>query len=74
MPIKLPFKLSHAAQATVAFLSAVAAIGTQILHDAAGFLPNGWTAVITSTLAVVAAIAGFIEKAEPLIGDLDNVV
>lgn len=72
MSIKLPFKPSRAAQATVAFLSAVSAVGTQALHEFAGFLPNDWTAVITSGLAVIAAVAGFVKTAEPLIDDLDK--
>ncbi|OIN79362.1 hypothetical protein BMG05_18430 [Mycobacterium malmoense] len=60
------------AQATVAVLSAVGAAGTVLLHDLAGFLPAGWAAGISSVLAVLAAVAGFIEHEEPVIDDLDQ--
>lgn len=72
MAIKLPFKPSKAAQATVAFLSAVSAVGTQLLHTCAGFLSPDWAAALTSGLAVIAALAGFVQTAEPLIDDLDK--
>jgi hypothetical protein len=72
MSIKLPFKPSKAAQAAVAFLSAVSAVGTQALHTFAGFLSPEWAAAITSGLAVIAAVAGFVRTAEPLIDDLDK--
>lgn len=74
MSIKLPFKPSRAAQATVALLSAVGAAGTSILHAASGFLTPDWAAAITSGLTLIAAIAGFVQTAEPLIDDLDKFV
>ena len=74
MSIKLPFKPSRAAQATVAFLSAVSAIGTSVLHAVSGFLTPDWAAAITSGLAVVAALSGFVQTSEPLIDDLDKYV
>lgn len=72
MALKLPFNInvSKDAQAAVAFLSVVGAVGTQILHDTSSFLPNTWAAGVTSVLAVIAAVAGFIEKVEPVIDDL----
>lgn len=72
MSIKLPFKPSRAAQAAVAFLGAFGAAGTSILHAASGFLTPDWAAAITSGLTVIAALAGFIQTAEPLIDDLDQ--
>lgn len=72
MAIKLPFKPSRAAQATVAVLGAVSAVGTQVLHALTGFLPPDWAAIVTSALAVVAAVAGFVQTAEPLIDDFDK--
>lgn len=72
MAIKLPFKPSRAAQATVAFLAALGATGTAFLHNFAGFLSPHWAATITAALAVVAAVAGFIQDAEPIIGELDQ--
>ncbi|PIJ36722.1 hypothetical protein BMW24_003380 [Mycobacterium heckeshornense] len=72
MSIKLPFAPSKAAQAVVAILTTVGAVGTTLLHDLGGVLPASWAAAITSGLAVIAGVAGFIRKAEPLIGDLDQ--
>lgn len=72
MSIKLPFDLSKDAQAAVAILSAGGAIGAQLLTQLNGILPASWAAVITSVLAVVAGIAGFIEKSEPLIDEFDQ--
>lgn len=69
MSIKLPFNVSHAVQVVVAVLSAVAAVGTQTLTALTGIIPEHTSAVITSVLATVAAIAGFIEKSEPFIED-----
>jgi hypothetical protein len=72
MSIKLPFKPSAAAQAAVAFLGATGAVGTYALHEYAAFLPASWSVAVSSALALVAGVAGFIEKAEPLIADLDS--
>ena len=70
--MKLSLAPSKAAQATVAFLAATGAVGTYALHEFAAFLPGTWAGAISSGLAVIAGVAGFIEKAEPLIGELDN--
>lgn len=70
MAIKLPFNLSKATQAVIATLSAVGAAGTAILHAWAGFLSPDVSATVTSILAGVAAVAGFLTKAEPIIDDL----
>ncbi|TDH57562.1 hypothetical protein E2F47_01995 [Mycobacterium eburneum] len=70
--IKLPFAPSKAAQAVVAVLSAIGAAGTAILHDTSGVLPPNWATTITSVLAVIAAVSGFLQKAEPLIDDFDK--
>lgn len=67
--IKLPFKVSHAVQVAVAILSAIAAIGTQTVTALTGVIPTDVAAAVTSVLATIAAIAGFIQKAEPLIED-----
>lgn len=64
--------LSHDAQILVAFLSSVGVIGTQVLHAVGGMLPGNWVAIITSVLATVAGIAGFIKRNEPLIDDADK--
>lgn len=69
MSIKLPFNVSHAVQVVVAILSAVAAVGTQTLTALTGIVPANTAAILTSILATIAAIAGFIQKAEPLIDD-----
>lgn len=70
--IKLPFKPSQAAQATVAFLSAVGAIGTQVAHLSAGFLTADQSAALTGLLTAIAAVAGFIRTAEPIIDSFDK--
>lgn len=67
MSIKLPFNVSHAVQVTVAVLSAAAAAGTQVLTALVGIIPADTAAAITSILATIAAVAGFIQKSEPLI-------
>ncbi|BBZ09842.1 MULTISPECIES: hypothetical protein [Mycobacterium] len=72
MSIKLPFKPSKAAQAAVAVLAATGSVGTYALHEFAGILPETWAGAISSGLAVIAAVAGFIKTAEPLIDDLDQ--
>jgi hypothetical protein len=72
MAIRLPFKPSKAAQAAVAVLSAVSVVGVSVLHSVSGFLSPDWAAAITSGLAVVAAVAGFIRTAEPIIDDFDK--
>ena len=70
--IKLPFNISHVVQAIVAVLSSVGAIGTQILQDTNGILPDGVAAAVSSLLTVIAAIAGFLKKAEPVIDDING--
>ena len=69
---KKQLDLSKQAQALVAFLSAVGAVGTTVLHDTAGFLSPNLAAALSSLLATVAAIAGFVRDAEPFINDLDK--
>jgi hypothetical protein len=61
----MKLNLSRDAQITVAVLSAIGAVGTTLVHDFGGLLPTGWAAAITSVLAVVAAVAGFIKGVEP---------
>lgn len=70
MALKLPFDVPAAVQATIAVLGVVGAAGTEILHDVSGFLSPGWATGISSVLAVIAGIAGFLQKTEPLINDL----
>jgi hypothetical protein len=70
MSIRLPFTPSRAAQATVAVLAATGATGTYALQQFAGILPASWAGAISSVLAVIAGIAGFIKEAEPVIADL----
>ena len=72
MSIKLPFKPSQAAQGAVAFLSAVGAVGTQLLHTFGHVLSPDQAAAVTSGLAIIAALAGFIKTAEPIIDDFDK--
>lgn len=62
--------IPHIVQVVIAVLSAVAAIGTQIVHTVGGLLPAGVAAVITSLLTGVAAVAGFLRKEEPEIDKL----
>jgi hypothetical protein len=71
MAVKLPFSLSKTAQAVVATLAAVSSAGTQILHAWAGFLPPNWSIAVSSVLAAIAAVAGFIQKAEPILDELN---
>ncbi|ORV92820.1 hypothetical protein AWC11_07415 [Mycobacterium interjectum] len=70
MSIRLPFKPSKAAQAVVAIAAALGAVGTELL--APGVLPDGWSKYVASALTVIAAIAGFIQREEPLIEGLDQ--
>jgi hypothetical protein len=58
--------LSQTAQKVVAFLSATGAVGTTLMHTYGNFLPATWAAVVTSGLAVLAAVAGFIQDTEKL--------
>lgn len=60
------FNLSHELQAAIAFLSALGAVLTTVLHDTSGFLPGSWSAAVTSILTVIAAVNGFLAKVEPL--------
>lgn len=70
MSIRLPFKPSRVAQAVVAVLASFGAVGATLL--APGILPDGWSKYAASALTVVAAIAGFIKREEPLIDELDK--
>lgn len=70
MSIKLPFKPSKAAQAVVAVAAALGAVGAELLVP--GVLPDGWSKYVASALTVIAAVAGFIKREEPLIDQLDN--
>lgn len=70
MSIKLPFKPSKAAQAVIAIAAALGAIGAQLL--APGVLPEEWAKYVTSALTVIAAIAGFLKREQPVIDELDN--
>ena len=68
--IKVPFNVPHIVQVAIAVLSALAVIGVQVVGDVKDVLPAPWTAGLTSFFAVVAAVAGFLKKAEPIIDDL----
>lgn len=70
--IKIPFNVPHAVQATIAVLSAVAAIGTEALHSSSGLLPQSWVAPLAAFFTLLAAVAGFLKKAEPAIDDIAN--
>ena len=72
MSIKLTINIPHTVQFVVAILSAVAAVGTQVLADTHDIVPEGWAAPITSILTSIAAVAGFLKKAEPILGDIDK--